>query len=999
MAATRNAPLIQDGTSNTLLIQDGTSNTILFAENALLSGPSSVGSTFTGTGADETITPGLVSPTVAVSGTLATPSDADDVVDAGGGADTIDSSGGADTVRGGTGNDVAFLGAGNDVFIWNPGDGSDTVEGGADADRLAFFGNGVNENFDVSANGGRVRFTRDVGNVIMDLDDVETITLRPLGGTDNATVNDLSGTDVTRVAIDLEGAFGSGAADGQADNVTVTGTAGADAIAVAAAAGSVSVTGLPASVDITHSDAGLDFLTIQAGAGDDVINASTLAAGTINLSLEGGLGRDVMFGSAGNDTVRGGDGDDTALLGAGDDVFIWNPGDDNDIVEGQAGSDRLAFFGANVNERIDISANGGRVRFNRDIANVVMDLNDVETVTFRALGGIDTVTVNDLSGTDVTKVAIDLEGAFGSGAGDNQVDTVIVNGGNGDEQITVASVGGVVTVSGLAAQVTIDHAETTDKLVVNGLGGNDFINATGLPAAAITLTLDGGAGDDTLAGGFGADTFFGGDGNDIVAGRQGNDTAFLGAGDDTFFWNPGDGSDTVEGGAGTDTLGFRGANVDENIDISANGGRVRFFRDVGNVTMDLDDVEHITFNAIGGKDNVVVNDLSGTDVTQVDIDLAATLGGTTADGLADQVTINGTAGDDVVTVSAVGGAITVGGLAATVNISHADANLDFLTVQAGSGADVINATGLAAGQINLSLDGGLGNDVILGSDGNDTVRGGDGDDAALLGAGDDVFIWNPGDDNDTIEGQAGSDRLAFFGNGANESIDISANGGRVLFHRDVANVTMDLDGVETTTFRALGGTDKVTVNDLSGTDLTKVAIDLEGAFGSGTGDGQVDKVIVNAGNGAESITVVSIGSTVTVNGLATQVTIDHAEATDQLTVNGLGGADRIDASGLAANSIGLILDGGAGNDALIGSAGADHFVYAGGGGADAIANFTHSQGDVIELHGTGVTSFAQLQALMVDHGTHTTIDFGSGNSLDLTGLHPNELQANDFLFL
>src|SRR5262249_51053246 len=257
-----------------------------------------------------------------------------------------------------------------------------------------------------------------------------------------------------------------------------------------------------------------------------------------------------------------------------------------------------------LNERIDISANGGRVRFIRDIGNVVMDLNDVETVTFRALGGIDTVTVNDLSGTDVTKVAIDLEGVFGSGAGDNQVDTVIVNG---DDQITVASVGGVVTVSGLAAQVTIDHAETTDKLVVNGLGGNDFINATGLPAAAMTLTLDGGAGDDTLAGGAGADTFFGGDGNDIVAGRQGHDTAFLGAGDDTFFWNPGDGSDIVEGGAGTDTLGFRGANVDENIDISANGGRVRFFRDVGNVTMDLDDVEHIAFNAIGGKDNVVVN--------------------------------------------------------------------------------------------------------------------------------------------------------------------------------------------------------------------------------------------------------------------------------------------------------------------------------------------------------------------------------------------------------
>jgi len=30
---------------------------------------------------------------------------------------------------------------------------------------------------------------------------------------------------------------------------------------------------------------------------------------------------------------------------------------------------------------------------------------------------------------------------------------------------------------------------------------------------------------------------------------------------------------------------------------------------------------------------------------------------------------------------------------------------------------------------------------------------------------------------------------------------------------------------------------------------------------------------------------------------------------------------------------------------------------------------------------------------MVDHGMHATIDFGSGNSLDLAGLHPGDLQA------
>ena len=66
---------------------------------------------------------------------------------------------------------------------------------------------------------------------------------------------------------------------------------------------------------------------------------------------------------------------------------------------------------------------------------------------------------------------------------------------------------------------------------------------------------------------------------------------------------------------------FNGANVDENIDISANGERVRFTRNVANIVMDLNGVEQIQFNALGGADNVVVHDLSGTGVTEVDIDL------------------------------------------------------------------------------------------------------------------------------------------------------------------------------------------------------------------------------------------------------------------------------------------------------------------------------------------------------------------------------------------
>ena len=43
-----------------------------------------------------------------------------------------------------------------------------------------------------------------------------------------------------------------------------------------------------------------------------------------------------------------------------------------------------------------------------------MDLNGVEGINLNALGGADTVTVNDLTGTDLTRLNLDLAGAAGS---------------------------------------------------------------------------------------------------------------------------------------------------------------------------------------------------------------------------------------------------------------------------------------------------------------------------------------------------------------------------------------------------------------------------------------------------------------------------------------------------------------------------------------------------------------------------------------------------------
>ena len=226
--------------------------------------------------------------------------------------------------------------------------------------------------------------------------------------------------------------------------------------------------------------------------------------------MNGGLGADILIGSEGNDLVNGGDGNDTALMGAGDDTFVWNPGDDNDTVEGQAGFDTMLFNGANVAENIDIAANGGRVRFFRNIANVTMDLNDVEGIDFNALGGADTIVVNDLSGTDVTEINLNL--AASGGAGDAQPDSVIVQGTNGDDVALVVGDASGAAVLGLAAQVNITGAEAAnDRLTVNALAGDDVVEASGLAAGAIQLTADGGDGDDVLVGG---------DGNDVLARRR-----------------------------------------------------------------------------------------------------------------------------------------------------------------------------------------------------------------------------------------------------------------------------------------------------------------------------------------------------------------------------------------------------------------------------------------------------------------------------------------------
>jgi Ca2+-binding RTX toxin-like protein len=244
--------------------------------------------------------------------------------------------------------------------------------------------------------------------------------------------------------------------------------------------------------------------------------------------------------------------------------------------------------------------------------------------------------------------------------------------------------------------------------VGNGDDSARVDDANGAFTDSIPTTIAGGRGDDSLEGGqvqvaAENETFRGGKGNDRVDGGKGNDTALLGRGNDTFRWDNGEGSDVIEGQRRSDTMLFNGADVAENVTMTANGGRLTFFRVQGNVTMDTDGVETIDDNALGGADIITVNDLTDTDVTQTNLDLAGTLGGSAGDAAVDNVVVNGTDGDDSINIDGNGSGAEVTGLATAVSVKHADQG-DSVSVNTLAGADNVVATGVF-GALQVLVDG------------------------------------------------------------------------------------------------------------------------------------------------------------------------------------------------------------------------------------------------------------------------------------------------------
>ena len=602
-------------------------------------------------------------------------------------------------------------------------------------------------------------------------------------------------------AISLLAALGPGVASASAATTAqvrdgtlfVTGDGAGDKVSLSLDFGNPNIlnidVGEDGTTDFAFDRSTFSAIEVDARGGDDEVRIDqnggviagqpiTLNGGAGNDTLIGGSGDELLLGGAGNDFVDGNAGSDVAELGAGNDTFNWDPGDASDIVEGEGGRDTLQFNGSNAAERIDFEANGSRVRMTRDVAAITMDLNGIETTNLNTLGSADTVTVGDLSGTDLSAVNINLA-AFG-GVGDGAADTVVVNGTAGPDNVTLGNAGGALVVGGLSAQTSVTGDESgLDAVDVNTLGGadtlaqpvgvtaqaavnfdggddQDVLNFTGTPgddtmavarngtaaaaftpggvvvnsdptvenvslsglggndqligqnglAAITSLTLNGGSGDDTLEGGDGNDLLLAGPGNDLVDGNIGSDVALMGTGSDTFEWDPGDGSDTIEGQGGHDTLQFNGSNAAEKIDLSANGSRLRLFRDVAAITMDAAGIETVNLRLLGSADTLTVNDLTGTDVTSVGADLAGFDG--TGDGAADSVIVNGTNGPDRVHATSFGSQVSVTGLQPHVQISGSEPANDTLLLNTLDGDDSVTVDPGVIGLLNPIVDLGAG---------------------------------------------------------------------------------------------------------------------------------------------------------------------------------------------------------------------------------------------------------------------------------------------------
>ncbi|TXI48462.1 MAG: hypothetical protein E6Q50_10770 [Lysobacter sp.] len=645
--------------------------------------------------------------------------DGDDIVTGDGGGDDIKGGAGADTLsgdsidiagtehgrdtlRGGDGNDTMFGQGDNDILYGDAGDdimlgdmadsqlspafhGQDELYGGAGNDQL--FGNGGNDRLDGGA--GLDQLSGGTG------DD------RMSGGMDNDLLDGGDGGDTMR------GDDGDDEIGGKDGNDQMFGGTGND---------------------ILDAGAGDDFG--DGGEGDDLLDGDdgvdTLHGGSGNDTLDGDAGNDVLNGGSGNDGLYGGDGNDTLEGGSGDDAMNGAGGDDLYLFDVGWGSDTIQGLG---------TAGAGN-----------------ETIRFGA--GIDPATL---------LVGLDASGGLVLRRPDS-TDTLVIQGffANTDATHRIEFAGGTVwTMADLLQRFAPPPG---------GLGtfGNDsYVGGSVVDSLNGYLGDDlmfGGSGDDTLIGGMDDDyngtasdndVLFGGDGNDQIDGQRGDDTLYGDDGNDTIVG--GDGIDRLYGGAGDDTLDAGGLRIvgigpiqESSDDLLVGGtgndtltgglGRNTYAFDPGFGQDRLRLTEAVGYMAqIGApSESAVIRFRAGITASSVSMTLVGD----------DLVIASGTDTLKIVDYNLRGGA--------SLEVQFDDGStltqgqLDLLTIRhGGHGGDTFSG-----GNFNDTFDGQGGDDTLRGGGGDDVFIGGAGMDTLYGGAGNDTYRYALGDGRDHIYGSA-----------------------------------------------------------------------------------------------------------------------------------------------------------------------------------------------------------------------------------------------------
>src|SRR5215203_279412 len=346
-------------------------------------------------------------------------------------------------------------------------------------------------------------------------------------------------------------------------------------------------------------------------------------------------------------------------------------------------------------------------------------------------------------------------------------------------------------------------ADGTRTVIVNGGAGNDSITVLAKATELASSGLNGDGGDDVINGPDSNDTLTGGDGNDRLVAGKGDDVMRGGAGNDTLVWNQGDGSDRADGEAGNDGAEVNGAPTlgDAFTLEPVVGGTITLRRtNLGPFTFDAT-TERFAVNGLGGDDTVTAADGVGA-FTLLSVDGGAgadtitgsegadlILGGEDNDvrsggGGDDRIvgdrgsdTMNGGSGDDTLVWNNGDGSDVVNGDDGSddVEVNGAPGAGDIDTIQPNGARIKFDRTNLVPFTLDIGTsetmhDNGLAGDdsitvgdvgtyqvTAAGGAGNDTLTGGPASETFLGGTGNDTI--NPGGGIDVVPGDDGDDQV------------------------------------------------------------------------------------------------------------------------------------------------------------------------------------------------------------------------------------------------